>query len=1227
MAITDDSIHPLERRGTAQRERLLKTLIPGELVLDDRNMADLLAFSGEYARQIRFWNSGDQPEGDWTCFWSADATPLLAKIAATDLDQHRVEYRDAELTFIRACKAEKQAEEKTYCEKASAQHLPGLVEWIFKLAVNIAEICHSLPDNHSLKTESRALIREKLGFDGTLNKGTPIEKLIQFHKTAHEILKKRGQADGELIERYQPFFGDSPCAKSWGLTVDDFNCIDFHPELTAGDRDALWQLFLAFFKILSLLINKAQKVFQQALNGRSDHPPHIALFLAFALLFRRYHQTDLNAMADRHLAYYYRDVLRLQDRGAIPDKVHIVFELARNTEAYRLEKGTLLLGGKDPKGIDLLYALTDEMVVNNAVLVEKQSLYFLRYEGKTIPVALPAADRKDGLKIPYEKHKKAWHPLSGKRLFQKLATRQWLLEKAVKGQEKTLIEALANAENLEKIVANPGLMISTPELWLGEGGVRAIRIEIEGWNNPELLAHCYTEISTADGILRLENEQSGSMRLSGKKRASIFRVVEGKPLEWQIGLLATDAAITPLPEDPDPQRGRQPFIRLRLKDGEDYQKFSEASFRSIRIKTSNNDLRDLTLQLGSTQYQASSEIPLIGSTVRQRLSLYASAPEISLKTFNKAGSSLDLGGLDDIEEGEAGSPKVITFGKKEFLNKGPVDTPSASGDLFYSPVSKYSFLKKEVVIPASNSEKKPITIYKIPGESISLNYDSDGVEMFPGSAGLYHVDFLGGYAPARTGTFLPGRAMPESDPVITVDSRWGQGITVTKPRVDTDGNLRLGFENLLPGQTISMLFHFTDGTGNPDHIAPDEIVWSYLRSNEWIRIPAQFMLMDETLGLRQTGIIRIQIPSDINNGNTVAIGPQNRTDLYWLMASAAEDPGQNIFVDALPTLADIYVQAATAEFRNDSGNDLIHLEKGLPEESITQLRFRDPAIATVKQPFTSFGGRYAETGDVQSYYRRIHERLRHRQRAVNVWDYERIVLEEFTKIAIAKCLPHTRDTDVRRPGYVTLAVIPFPGSLTADRIYYPTFNAGELETFENHLNRHNSFFVSGQGGGVVCCCEGDGCGCHGDGSLLVRNAIFEPVRLSVCVRFGRGRDIAWYKKQLNEDLKTFLAPWAADPGQPVSFGARVDAVELLRFLENLDYVDVVMDLKFKHFPNRQISEVAEASIGFEETDVIVPFTSRSVLTTYVDMLNEDNPNVTDHDIRVVEDEACCAGCN
>lgn len=1253
MAIPNNSIHPLDRNGTAQRDRLLKSLIPGQLVLDNRNFADLLAFAGSYAKEIRYWGPGNKDEGDWTDFWEKDATSLLAIVASTDLNAPRIQYRNNELAYIRECKKERKEKEKSICDNASNKYLPSLIVQIYDLVLKIQEICKSLPATNPLKLEVIALIGEKLAFNGQLNGGSAFEKLIKYHKTGNELLKQNKRqvqqsedqndqydpemplAAEDLITLYESFFGDTACEKVWALSVDDFNCIDFQQDLGAGDRDALWQLFLQFYKILSVIISKAQKSFQQALNGRSDHPPHIALFLAFTLLFRRYHQQDMNAMADRHLSYYYQDVLRLQDRQAIPDRVHIVFRLAENAVSYKLGKDTLLLGGKDSKGLDLLYGLVDETVINTVALIEKQSLYFYKTAARTIPLALPAADTKDGLAIPFEPDHKVWHPLSGRAVYTKYETKQKLLairDKKIPEDKLTRTQIDKAVIAASRIVANPGLIISSPELWLGKGGTRKIIITFVATSKPKFLDQFYTEISTSEGLLTLTNTPVENFAEKYNQPDSSYRIVPGEAVEWQINLPADSADIAPLENDPNPVFGKQPYIRLLMKDTSDYDALSAITFSEIHVVTSNQGFSNLQLQLGGTQYTPASDIPLVGSTIPQEMTLYATSPEISVKRFERDGQP-GLTGLVNIsgQEFHLEHP-IIEFGEDEFRRREPLDNLLDAGDLLYSPVTKYSFIRKNIKILASGNVAKPIIIYKIPGETIRMSYTSVGVVLRPGSNNetnrLYHVDFLGGYAQVRRNTILPAHELPELENGIEIEVK---PVATLSPieKSGADGNLRLGFEKVVPGQTLSLLLHFADGTGNPDHIAPGEIIWSYLRSNEWVRIPPQFILTDETLGLQETGIIRFQLPSDINNGNTLSVGLDGRTDLYWIQASASEDIEQNIFVDALPMLEDIYVQAATAVFQNDNSNDLIHLEKGLPAHSISQLRFSDPAISSVQQPFSTFGGRYSEAGDRISYYRRIHERLRHRQRAVNVWDYERLTLEEFTKVAVAKCLPHTRDTDIARPGYVTMGVIPFPENMIGDRIFYPTFNAGQLEKIEQYLKKYNSFFVSGRGGGVVCCCaSGDeGCGCHDQGTLVVRNAIFEPVRLQVCVRFRTGKEFAYYRKKLNGDLKSFLSPWAATPGYAIVFGAKISSMQLLRFLENLDYVDVVMGLKVKHFPGRQFSESNETSIAFEEVESIEPFTSRSVLTTYLDMLNEDNPNVIDHDIQVIENTACCADCN
>ena len=74
----------------------------------------------------------------------------------------------------------------------------------------------------------------------------------------------------------------------------------------------------------------------------------------------------------------------------------------------------------------------------------------------------------------------------------------------------------------------------------------------------------------------------------------------------------------------------------------------------------------------------------------------------------------------------------------------------------------------------------------------------------------------------------------------------------------------------------------------------------------------------------------------------------------------------------------------TATFFDD-GNDLSHLISGLAAETISKLVNRVSQVKSVSQPFNSFDGKPIE--DNPNYYRRVSERLRHKNSAITLWDY------------------------------------------------------------------------------------------------------------------------------------------------------------------------------------------------------------------------------------------------
>src|SRR5262249_1984085 len=141
------------------------------------------------------------------------------------------------------------------------------------------------------------------------------------------------------------------------------------------------------------------------------------------------------------------------------------------------------------------------------------------------------------------------------------------------------------------------------------------------------------------------------------------------------------------------------------------------------------------------------------------------------------------------------------------------------------------------------------------------------------------------------------------------------------------------------------------------------------------------------------------------------------------------------------------------------------LNKPLVKGSIAKLLAANPAIKKVDQPDDTFGGRLPELdGD---YYLRVSELLRHKGRAIQKWDYERLVLEKFPQVFKVKCINHSfhlnahlYDNDIPyAPGYVMVALIPDLNKMKAGNSVEPKVPVSLLETAEQYLKKITSPFV------------------------------------------------------------------------------------------------------------------------------------------------------------------------
>ena len=101
------------------------------------------------------------------------------------------------------------------------------------------------------------------------------------------------------------------------------------------------------------------------LKELAETDPHLALFFGFLYMFK-VAQDDLNTITERHLDFYYREVLQLEEKPTVPDQAAIIFTLAKNINSYLVEKGTGLKAGKDDTGVELIYKTDKDIVVNKA---------------------------------------------------------------------------------------------------------------------------------------------------------------------------------------------------------------------------------------------------------------------------------------------------------------------------------------------------------------------------------------------------------------------------------------------------------------------------------------------------------------------------------------------------------------------------------------------------------------------------------------------------------------------------------------------------------------------------------------------------------------------------------------------------------------------------------------------------------------------------------------------
>ncbi len=1019
--------------------------------------------------------------------------------------------------------------------------------------------------------------------------------------------------------------------------------------------DGNWQ---AFF-------DAAQTATLQEINSRSDHEPHFALFICFLKLMQ-FSRQHINTLPKRHLDFYYKKVLQLKSLPAEADRVHLVFELAKNADQHLVAKGTIVDGGKDADGQALRYALENDLIVNRAQVVHLRSIY---KKNETLYFA-PIANSADGLGEDF-KEEVRWkgfgHPelplapvgfaLASPLLFLQEGNRLITANIRLSSARFSRFRSARVRKKLSELIKNAiSIYASGEEDWLGPYPADSVGIKALGRGSfslsiqttvsqeedpiveydPEVLSG---DFNTASPLIRIVFDASKTGKFYSLLASATIqsmhieaKVTEVQDLQLENDFGALDASKAFMPFGPAPRRGSNFFIgsveaftkklqsfklhcvwkdlpaittfnehyqnyglTLKEKDNTDFKaKLQVLSGKNWGIEKSftlfNNTLQDASKTIaytfggsrrsgklrqelrtkGKRLAKESMRVEALrGPTHGQVANSGEFVPSIE-RIMDRLGRRRRKMGVRGRAGRTASSERAVRPGtrrKRRGLprRKTRRQARPRSFKLQLSPMEKDGFVRlvlerdfgheifptkyalaiaKQVRLKSTDPAGIPNPPYTPLMESIKLDYTAttDEVSFKAPNRSVQLPKMRKAFEEREIQFFhLSPFGQYEAHPYLKWILPFDQSAHISLlPNYTNEGELLIGIENMEPDQSLNLLFQVVEGSANPDR-QRQHVNWSLLVHDHWMPLDERDILSDTTNSLLTSGIIRFILPDSTTNDNY-----RLEEGLVWLRASLPQ------FTDAVCDLVSVHSQAGRAVLL-DAAKSPSHLAAALPAETISKLLNRQPQVKTLSQPYASFGGAVAERD--LDYYKRVSERLRHKNRASSVWDFEHLVLERFPSLYKVKCVNHSSANKIIAPGHVSIITIPKLRSHTSGDLLRPKADTHTKAQVKDYLETLCSPFVA----------------------IHVQNPDYEEVELHLGVRFKQDFEFGFYKKELNQAIKAFLTPWAFEEGADISFGGRIHKSVLIHYVEKLEYVDFVSEVKMFHkagkTPNTDTDEI------------------------------------------------------
>lgn len=326
--------------------------------------------------------------------------------------------------------------------------------------------------------------------------------------------------------------------------------------------------------------------------------------------------------------------------------------------------------------------------------------------------------------------------------------------------------------------------------------------------------------------------------------------------------------------------------------------------------------------------------------------------------------------------------------------------------------------------------------------------------------------------------------------------------------------LYLGFTGGAPGESLSLYWQLQ----SPQALKPD---WQYLnRANQWAALDET--VVDGTNGLFESGLWSAVLPMDATDHASQM--PEGR---YWLRAQIAR-PATAANLAAYPRLLGLTANSMIATLDKPEAIDASHFAQPLPPGTITRPVTPIAALEKVEQRWASTDGRSAETPP--QFYRRVAQRLSHRERALTWQNMASLLKERFPEVFNVVLPPADLITRLPAPVEQTLLVIPVNAKKDNQDALRPSFSNAHLIGMADYLKTLASPWMS----------------------IVLANPAYRDVHIDYDVTFNVNPQYGY--RQLRELMTLRYMPWAHGGEGGAITGNTLDYYGIVAWIQRQSFV-------------------------------------------------------------------------